>query len=113
MLRRYILNHRLYTRPSVTLEQIARELGVSRTFLSNTINQHEGMNFNAFINRLRILEAQRMMRENGQNELSLQNVSDMVGYTDQSNFTRNFKHWSGKTPSEWRETNQTMDLSGE
>lgn len=113
VLRRYILNHRLYTRPSVTLEQIARELGVSRTFLSNTINQHEGMNFNAFINRLRILEAQRMMRENGQNELSLQNVSDMVGYTDQSNFTRNFKHWSGKTPSEWRETNQTMDLSGE
>ena len=57
------------------------------------------MNFNAFINRLRVQEAQRLMSE--QPELSLREIAEQVGYTEQSNFTRYFKQWSGRTPGEW------------
>lgn len=101
-IRRTIISSKLYLRSGITLEQVAREVGVSRTYLSNSINQHEGMNFNAFINRLRILEAQRLMREDKEGGLSMQKIAEQVGYTEQSNFARQFKHWSGKTPREWR-----------
>ncbi len=101
-IRRTIISSKLYLRSGITLEQVAREVGVSRTYLSNSINQHEGMNFNAFINRLRILEAQHLMREDKEGGLSMQKIAEQVGYTEQSNFARQFKHWSGKTPREWR-----------
>ena len=98
-LRKQIIDDRMYLMPSITLEQMAHELGVSRTALSNAINREEGMNFNAFINRLRVMEAQRLMRE--QPEPTLRAIAEQVGYSEQSNFTNQFKHWSGKTPREW------------
>ncbi len=101
-----IIERRLYCRSGITLEAVAREIGVSRTILSNTINRQEGMNFNAFINRLRILEAQRLMRK--QPELTLAQVAEMTGYTEQSNFSRHFKHWAGQTPAEWKRWQTTV-----
>ena len=101
-IREEIISKQLYLKKGITLEQIAHEVGVSRTTLSSTLNQAEGMNFNAFINRLRILEAQRLMREDKEGGLSMQKIAEQVGYTEQSNFARQFKHWSGKTPREWR-----------
>ena len=95
-MRKKIIERKLFLRPGITLEQIAREIGVSRTILSNAINREEGMNFNAFINRLRIREAQRAM-----SEISLQQLAEKVGYTEASNFCREFKHWAGNTPNEW------------
>lgn len=100
-MRKKIIERKLFLRPGITLEQIAREIGVSRTILSNAINREEGMNFNAFINRLRIREAQRAMSENNQQEISLQQLAEKVGYTEASNFCREFKHWAGNTPNEW------------
>ena len=104
-MRKQIIDARMYLQPSVTLEQIAHDLGCSRTMLSNTINSEEGMNFNAFINRLRVLEAQRLMREKPQ--LSLHDVAVRVGYTEQSNFSNQFKHWSGRSPQEWKDIRLT------
>lgn len=95
-----IINKQLYLQRGITLERTAHMVGVSRTILSNTLNREEGMNFNAFINRLRILESQRLMRE--EPSISLYEIAEMVGYTEQSNFSRHFKRWSGMTPAEWK-----------
>ncbi|MBO7459160.1 MAG: helix-turn-helix transcriptional regulator [Paludibacteraceae bacterium] len=99
-IRKQIIAQEMYLRRGITLEQVAREVGVSRTILSNTLNQQEGMNFNSFINRLRIQEAQRLMRE--KKGLSLLEIAEQVGYAEQSHFHHQFKHWSGKTPREWK-----------
>ena len=101
-IRKQIISRRLYLRCGITLEQVAREVGVSRTVLSNTLNREEGMNFNSFINRLRIQEAQRLMRS--QPKLTLQQIAEEVGYAEQSHFHHQFKHWSGKTPREWKKS---------
>ena len=101
-IRAAIISQQLYLRPGITLQQIAREVGLSRTVLSNTLNQEEGMNFNSFINRLRIQEAQRLMRSRP--ELTLQQIAEQVGYAEQSHFHHQFKHWSGKTPREWKKS---------
>lgn len=99
--RNKIMKSGLYLQQGVTLEQVAHEIGMSRTILSNTINREEGVNFNAFINNLRIQEAQRLMCE--QPELNLREIAEQVGYSEQSNFTRYFKQYAGSTPREWKE----------
>ena len=105
-MRETILNQQLYLRRSITLEQMAHELCVSRTVLSNAINQEEGMNFNSFINRLRILESQRIMKS--EPSLSFQELAERVGFSEQSNFTNAFKHWTGRTPREYKEYLATL-----
>ena len=82
------------------------ELCGSRTVLSNAINQEEGMNFNSFINRLRILESQRIMKS--EPSLSFQELAERVGFSEQSNFTNAFKHWTGRTPREYKEYLATL-----
>lgn len=99
-MRKVIIDRQLYLQPGITLNQIAREVNVCRTTLSNTINRQENKNFNTFINNLRIESAQQFMRQYP--EKSLLEISLAVGYTEQSNFTAHFKHYVGITPAEWR-----------
>jgi AraC-like DNA-binding protein len=99
-MRNVIIDRQLYLQPGITLNQIAREVNVCRTTLSNTINRQENKNFNTFINNLRIEDAQQLMRQNP--DKSLLDISLAVGYTEQSNFTVHFKQYAGITPAEWR-----------
>ncbi|MBP5365322.1 MAG: AraC family transcriptional regulator [Bacteroidales bacterium] len=99
-IRSEIISRRLYLQKGITLNSVAREVGLCRTSLSNLINSHEGKNFNTFINGLRIIEAQRLMRE--YTEKSVTEIAALVGFSEPSNFTLHFKLFSGKTPSEWK-----------
>ena len=64
------------------------------------INTMEGVNFNTFIGRLRIAEAQAIMNEAP--STSFAELAAMVGFSEQSNFSRQFKAITGFTPSEYR-----------
>jgi len=58
-----IIEEKLYTIEGITVEQLALRLGVSKNLLSLSVNSKEGVNFSNFIGKLRIEEAQRLMRE--------------------------------------------------
>ena len=101
MLRAEIVRRRMFCQSGITMQQMARSLSISRTALSTSINRYEGMNFNSFINMLRVREAQRMMRDNP--ELNFQEISDRVGFNSQSSFSRHFRLYASCTPSEWHQ----------
>lgn len=94
-----VLKEKYYTRTGVNIEDMAQFLKVGRTTLSGFINKEEGVNFNSWIRRLRIDEAIRLLHENP--EYSLSQISEMVGYSEPSNFSRQFKIETGVSPSEW------------
>lgn len=96
---------KLYLTEGLTVEQLAGTLAVSKHTLSKMINTKEGMNFNTFIGSLRVGEAQAMMREHP--EMSFSELSAAVGYSEQSNFSRQFKAITGFTPREYRKRLQT------
>ena len=35
-------------------------------------------------------------------DYSLEQIADELGYSDVANFSRAFKRWSGRSPSNWR-----------
>ncbi|GAT62963.1 helix-turn-helix domain-containing protein [Paludibacter jiangxiensis] len=94
-----VLKEKYYTRMGVNIEDMAQYLKVGRTTLSGLINKEEGVNFNSWIRRLRIAEAIRLLQENSEHSLS--QISEMVGYSEPSNFSRQFKAETGVSPSEW------------
>lgn len=95
-----ILAKKYYREPGITIEDIASKLNIGRTTLSNLINREEGINFNAWINRLRIEDAKQMLIEKPDYSIAI--ISEMVGYTEQANFSRQFKQIAGETPLVWR-----------
>ncbi len=98
--KQHIFSNKQYLVQGITIEEIANSLKISRTTLSNLINREEGVNFNTWINRLRIEDAKNLMVDNP--DFTILQISEMVGYTEQANFSRQFKQITGESPLVWR-----------
>lgn len=85
-----------------TLNQIAAELFVSHSHLSDTIQKETG-NHPCYFYDSKIIDQSKNML--AQNDLSIAEISRKLTY-DPSNFSKFFKKWTGITPGEFRKHNQ-------
>ncbi len=81
------------------VEEIVDELGTTRSALNDYTNSRYGMNFRAWRNLLRIEEAKHLLVES---EIPVADIYFVVGFTDRSNFHRQFKEIVGETPMQYR-----------
>lgn len=51
---KYFEDDRPYLNPELSLTSVCKHVGTNRTYLSNIINNHFKMNFNAFVNQYRV-----------------------------------------------------------
>ena len=71
--------------------------------LSLLINERTGMHFYDFVNRYRVEEAKRLLRESIlRDELSILGIAYEVGFNSKSSFNTAFKKAAGITPSQYR-----------
>jgi AraC-like DNA-binding protein len=90
-----------YRRPNIRLVDLADELGVPMHHLSYVINSQFEANFNDFINRFRVEEAQRRLRHADDQKFTLVAIAEDVGFTSRTSFNRAFKKLAGTTPTEY------------
>jgi AraC family transcriptional regulator len=81
------------------LSDIARLVGLTPSHLSRSFRASVGVTYSAFLLRLRLDTAMRLMRDT---EMSLSEVATESGYCDQSHFSRSFGRAVGSTPFQWR-----------
>ena len=93
-----------YLAEGLTLSKTAEEIGISPRFLSGFLNDIYEMNFNAWINSLRIEEVKRLI-DAGTGK-SMTDLAVMAGFTDLSAMSRIFKRITGITPSMYRSESQ-------
>lgn len=86
--------------PGVVIADIAVKLNVSPRILSYYINQMYGLNFNTWINRLRIEHA-RMLIERYPS-MNFVEISEQSGFSDKTKFSRVFKETTGLLYKEYR-----------
>lgn len=84
----------------ITAEEIARELYLSRPYLSRKFIEETGESLTDFILKEKTAEAKRLLRHS---DKSLSAISNFLGFSSQSHFSRVFKKYSGRTPGEYRE----------
>lgn len=89
-----------YLKEGLALPDVADQMGISGLQLSYYLNHYLGVNFNSWINRLRIGEAKRLIEANPQMQIS--DVASAVGYSEIAVFSRNFKKAEGITATEYR-----------
>ena len=88
-----------YLMKNVKIGDVVNEAGICRTYVSNYINKTYGCSFSDYVNGLRIEHAQRLLRDN--RDMKISAVSDLSGFASVDSFYRNFKKFTGKTPSDW------------
>lgn len=96
---RYIRNH---ISEAIKTSDIANYFNKSRGGITTEFKKQTGMNLSDFIKLKKIQEAQELLYETNK---SLVMISDYLGFSSQSHFTKVFKEITGITPKEYRENN--------
>ena len=91
-----------YLRDGITVAAAAEEMGIGCRILSDFLNSIYGMNFNSWINGLRIDEARRILEKSPATPVS--NVAAMTGFADASACSKAFRKFAGMTISQYRES---------
>lgn len=82
----------------VTLADIAADLHLSERTLHRRL-QEAGTNFRALWESTRHHLAEEYLRDR---RLTLTEVAGLLGFSEQSAFTRSFRRWTGQGPKAWR-----------
>lgn len=93
----YIQHHLSET---ITTEQIAEHLFLSRQHLSRKFTQEAGIPLAAFVRNEKIEEGKRLLRYT---DRSASVIAAYLGFSSQGHFSKVFKDTTGMTPGEYRE----------
>lgn len=88
----------------VSYADVLFEIGIEVSLLRRYMKDRLGTDFRTWRNGLRLEEACRMFTENPC--MSIEQVSDKVGYNDSSNFHKDFKKRYGMSASAYKKTKQ-------
>lgn len=89
-------------------EEIATELRTSKETLHLYFVTKLGVDFKTWRTQLRIEESKRLLLENS--DLSVNVISEMAGFSDRSNFHRQFVKIVGCSPKQWRDSGGHPEL---
>ena len=89
-----------FLRDGLTIAETAGQMGISSRLLSRYLNDIFEMNFNSWINMLRVNEVKELIREGS--SLTMTELAEMSGFTDSSAMSKVFKRQEGVTPTQYR-----------
>ncbi len=96
-----------FTDNLASLSDLARRTGESQHHVSQVINEKLGKNFFELLAFYRIERAKRIIMEDKSGKMTIEELSEMVGYNSKTAFNNAFKKLTGKTPSEFRKTSNS------
>jgi AraC-like DNA-binding protein len=85
-----------------SLSELAKRLGESPHHVSQVINEKLNRNFFELLAHYRVEKAKKIISGDKDNKLTIEEISEMVGYNSKTAFNNAFRKITGKTPSEFR-----------
>lgn len=100
------VDNKMYCAYDRTRDQVVSELHTTKELLNLYFTHKIGIDFRTWRTNLRINEAKRMLVEN--KDLSVNIIAEMSGFSDKSNFHRQFTKIVGCSPRQYRESNSSQ-----
>jgi AraC-like DNA-binding protein len=98
----YMKEKKAYLDPELTLSKLAKDLSISRSQLSQLINDSIGENFYDFVNKYRVEEVKRLMADPQMKNFNMLGLALEAGFKSKSTFNLIFKRFTGLTPTEYK-----------
>ena len=94
-----------YCQGNASLDQLSDRIKVPRHSVSQVINEVLGKNFFEYLAGLRISKSKSLLANPEYRNITIDEISYMVGYNSRSAFNRVFKSITGTTPDKYRKEN--------
>jgi len=97
-----IVMQKKYKDKDYSAKQLAEDLGTNTRYISAVVNVRFHMNYTSFVNKFRIEEAMTILVDRRYQKLRMEEVSDMVGFSNRQSFYASFYKIMNMTPREYR-----------
>lgn len=91
----YVIQH---VTEKITLEQMADDLNLNSSYFSRLFKRETGQNFIEYVNMVKLQKGKQLLQ---QSRMTVEGVSDYLGYSNKSYFIKLFRRETGMTPSEY------------
>jgi len=97
-------NRQYFAESLASLSDLAKKIGESPHHVSQVLNEKFNKSFFELLAVYRVEKAKKILRDDSENRLIIEEISEMVGYNSKTAFNNAFKKLTGKTPSEFRKS---------
>jgi AraC-like DNA-binding protein len=97
-----VIIQKKYKIKDYSAKQLAMDLGTNTRYISAVVNVRFHMNYTSFINKYRVEEAMSLLTDRRYQELNMEDISDMVGFSNRQSFYAAFFKVNGITPREYK-----------
>ncbi|MBK7627479.1 MAG: AraC family transcriptional regulator [Bacteroidales bacterium] len=96
--------NKYYSENLASLSELAKKIGSSPHHVSQVINEKLNKSFFELLAFYRVEEAKKILAGDKANKITIEELSEMVGYNSKTAFNNAFRKLSGKTPSDFRKS---------
>ena len=97
-----IIIQQRYKDKNYSAKQLAEDLGTNTRYISAVVNVRFHMNYTSFVNKFRIEEAMALLVDKRYQDLNMEDISDMVGFSNRQSFYASFYRINGVTPRDYK-----------
>lgn len=97
-----ILMQKKYKDKDYSARKLAEDLGTNTRYISAVVNVKFHMNYTSFVNKYRIEEAMALLVDKRYQDCNMEEISDMVGFSNRQSFYASFFKVNGCTPREYK-----------
>ena len=97
-----LVTNKKYRDPSYTAKKLASEINTNTRYISAVVNVKFGMNYSNFVNKYRIEDAVKVLANKQFRDLTMDEVSEMVGFANRQSFYAAFYRMKEITPRAYK-----------
>lgn len=97
-----ILLEKKYKDKDYSAKRLAEDLGTNTRYISAVVNVRFHMNYTSFVNKYRIEEAMALLTDRRYKDKDMEDISDMVGFSNRQSFYASFYRINHCTPREYK-----------
>lgn len=97
-----ILFQKKYRDKNYSAKQLAEDLGTNTRYVSAVVNVRFHSNYTSFVNKFRIEESMALLVDRRYKDCNMEEISDMVGFSNRQSFYASFFKINGITPREYK-----------
>ena len=94
-----------YLQTDLKVADLAAMVGISSHKLSQFFSQHKGHTFYDYVNKFRVEEFKRLVKDDKNRTLTLSAMAEKAGFSSRASFFRHFKNIEGISPGEYLKNN--------
>lgn len=101
-----IVMKKKYKDPEYSARQLAADLGTNSRYISAVVSTRFHCNYTTFVNKYRIEEAMSILTDKRYQDLNVEEVGEMVGFSNRQSFYAAFYKFVQMTPRDYRLANK-------